>query len=28
MKDGDKSTQQADIAEAKKIAGNYVLEEV
>jgi putative addiction module killer protein len=24
---GDKSTQQADIAEAKKIAGNYVLEE-
>ena len=24
---GDKSTQQADIIEAKKIAGNYVLEE-
>jgi len=24
---GDKSTQQADITEAKKIAGNYVLEE-
>ena len=24
---GDKRTQEADIAEAKKIAGNYVLEE-
>ena len=24
---GDKSTQQADIAEAKKIAGNYIPEE-